>query len=770
MVMRPLLSGLLALLLIAAAARAQAPPAGATSLISGRVFNASDGAPLRRARVIITSAGRGSDPVFTGDDGRFIADAPRRPFTVTVTKAGYIPVVMTPSAAQLAGPLTFGLTRSVAVGGRVVDSSGAPPTSGDAYVTARLLSAAAGGGTGAPTRFYAETDQLGVYRLGGLAAGRYEITAIRIPFLQKVNATGPVDEQLFGSRDSLDVARAVTVSIDPGDELHDLDFMIPAGPTRSCATASGVTAGSQTTTGRIRGRVTGPTGEPLVCAQLHAASAAGPNDVVPYVHTDAEGRYTLDGLPAGSFVVRAFMSGYLPLRYGQRVPSDDARAVVLREGERRDGVDITLPREALITGTLWDEHGEPVEGVSVSAFQLRRLNGRMVAASRVIARATDDRGQYRLVAVPPGSYLIGASAPGAVSTTAEARGYVSSYYPGTTELPLARPVVVDAGTAMSGIDIVLSSVRTATVSGSVLDPAGRPFAGTVSLTTSARSGVTALGPRSAQTDAAGRFALRGVPPGDYVLKAPVQGGGSPLFGMQYVTVTDRDPAPATLRLTEGATLEGRITLDVAPGTNPAGLELTYAATDFDRDPTVHRSSFMREFGTGGVWDGTFRMTGVFGPSRLTLPRLPGCDTCYLKSARVNGTDAAETPFDFGLNGGIYRDVEVVISDAGATIEGRVADEAAARESVAMLVIPLSDTLRYPGSRYVKVGSRLRDGRFEAAGLPPGEYIVAATNSDDRAIAMDPDDPDLGALLAARGTRVTVFERERASVNLRLLRR
>src|SRR5688572_10919352 len=243
--MRPLLIGLLAFLLNAAAPQAQAPSAGATPLLTGRVLNARDGAPLRRARVIVTAAGRVGDPVFTGDDGRFvISDAPRPPFTLTVAKAGYIPVVMTPSAAQLAGPLTFGLTRSVAVGGRVVDSSGAPPTSGDAYVTARLLSAAAGGGTGAPTRFYAETDQLGVYRLGGLAAGRYEITAIRIPFLQKVNATGPVDEQLFGSRDSLDVARAVTVSIDPGDELHDLDFMIPAGPTRSCATASGVTAGS----------------------------------------------------------------------------------------------------------------------------------------------------------------------------------------------------------------------------------------------------------------------------------------------------------------------------------------------------------------------------------------------------------------------------------------------------------------------------------------------------------------------------------------------
>jgi hypothetical protein len=165
------------------------------------------------------------------------------------------------------------------------------------------------------------------------------------------------------------------------------------------------------------------------------------------------------------------------------------------------------------------------------------------------------------------------------------------------------------------------------------------------------------------------------------------------------------------------------------------------------------------------------MSGVFGPSRLTMQSMPGCATCYLKSALVSGTDTAETPFDFGLNGGRIRDVEVVISDAGATIEGRVADEAEARAASGIVVMPAWDALRYPASRYVKIGFRQRDGRLEVAGLPPGEYIVAATNQNDVGLAtFDPDDPDLLALLAARGTRVTVFERERAVASLRLLRR
>jgi hypothetical protein len=761
--MRPLLTGLLAFLLTAAVPRAQAPPAGATPAISGRAVDARDEAPLRRARVSITVAGRAGDPVFTGDDGRFvIADAPRPPFTLTVAKGGYTPGVVTPSASQLTGPLTFALARSVAVMGRVVDSSGLPPLA--AYVTARLLSGAGSSASGAPRRFYTQTDREGGYRLGALAAGRYEITAIRIPFQQPAGA-GMLEERLFGSRDSLDVARAVTVSVGAGDELRDIDFVVPGGPTRSCSTGPGVGPGSPTATARIRGRISGPTGEPLVCSQVHVSSDAVWSDVVPYVHTDAEGRYSLDGLPAGSFVVRAYMSGYFPLRHGQRRPSDEERPIVLREGERRDDVDISLPRDAVIAGTLWDEHGEPVEGVAVWAFQLRRRNGRVVGATPAIARATDDRGQYRIIAVPPGSYLIAAMATGDLTATGAARGYVSSFHPGATDVPLATPIVVDAGTELSGIDIVLYPVPTTAVSGVVLDPTGRPFVGAVSLTTSARSGVPSIGSRSAQTDATGRFVLRGVPPGDYVLKAPVQSSGPTVFGMQYVTVTEGDPVPATLRLAEGATLEGRLVLDVAPGTNPAGLEVTYASADFDREPAIRRSTFTRAL------DGTFRMTGVIGPSRLTLPRLPGCESCYLKSATVNGKDAADTAFDFGLAGGNYRDVEVVISDAGATIEGRVADGADARAAFSMVVMPASGALRHTASRHVKVAVRNRDGRLEAAGLPPGEYIVAATSQDDAGRAQfESEDPEFAALLEARGTRVTVFERERAVVNLRLLRR
>src|SRR5688572_12273952 len=267
--MRPFLTGVLALLLAAAVLAAQNPPVPvAPPQISGRVLDASNGAPLRRARVIITAAGRAGDPVFTDDDGRFVAANAGRTVTVTISKAGYTRVVVTPPAAQSAGPLQLALARSVAVMGRVVDRSGSPPFT--AYVAARLISTAPGGSAGAPTRIYTRTDQLGGYRLGDLAAGRYEITAIRSQLLE-LGGTA-LEEQLFGTRDSFDVARAVTVSLAVGDELRDVDFTVP-GSSRSCGTAP-AKPGSQKGTGRIRGRISGPAGEPLFCAQVHVSSAA----------------------------------------------------------------------------------------------------------------------------------------------------------------------------------------------------------------------------------------------------------------------------------------------------------------------------------------------------------------------------------------------------------------------------------------------------------------------------------------------------------------
>jgi protocatechuate 3,4-dioxygenase beta subunit len=753
---------------IAVAGPAQDPAATAAVTIRGRVVDAENGGVLRRARIALVAGDRQLDSVFTDDDGRFAATAaaaaPATPSTLRINKAGYAQVVVPLASDADSGDLQFALVRSAAVTGRVLDAYGTPVS--NAYVTGRLFSPDTYRTTAASRQFYTTTDQRGEYRLGGLPPGRYEIRGVRIP--PELMAPGMrVEERLFGPTAPLEIAGGGTaMTLASGAEARNVDFRL-AGAREVCATGPSVRPAEGAIAGAIAGRVTGASGEPLVCAMVRIVSPDAP---VPQVYTDRQGRYLFDGLPAaGTFIVEARTTGYVALRYGQRHPSDREVPIALRDGQRLTGADIVLPRESVVTGTVFDEHGEPLEGISVWAFQVRRVAGRTMTSSTAIARPTDDRGQYRLIGMSPGTYVVGTLSRGVVGGAAGARAYASTYHPGTRDGAIARPISVDVGRDADSVDIVLTPTPTATVSGLALDAAGRPFSGNVSLTVSGRSGAMSLDSWAATPDATGSFSIRHVPPGDYVLKAFGPPDGPPQFGMQYVAVLDGDPPPARVVVTPGATVEGRVVLEVSPDANLAGLAVSVASADFDYSRSVGAARTAM-YARGD--DGTFRVPGVTGPGRIVIAETPACETCYLKSALVNGFDAADAPFDFGLGGAVYRDVEVVVSDSGATIAGRVAEtNGPPVTSYAVVVLPANRDWWYPQSRRLKVGRATADGSFRVAGLPPGEYVVAAVNRfDGGAIAGELNDQDVLDDLFARGERVTVAEGDRRTLDLRLLRR
>jgi len=745
--------------LAAGAVQAQAPAATRAQSIRGQVTNAQDSAPLRRARVVVSEGDRQIELVFTDDQGQFaIANAPVTALTIRATKAGYTAARVSVPGGRAGTEIRIALTRSAGVTGRVRDENGSPVSL--AYVTGRLLLPGSDRRSDASNRFFAQTDRLGDYRLGSLPAGRYEITAVRIPPELR---PAKVEEQLFGPPDILDVATgAVTMTLAGGDAVADVDFTIP-GIAQTCLTGPGVRPPDGVVAGGISGRVTGSSGEPRVCATVQV----GPDAPVSQVYTDRQGRYEIDGLPAGSFFLEARHAGYLPLYHGQRQPADAETLITLREGERRTGADIVLPRESFITGTVVDEHGEPMEGIPVFASQLRQMDGRLGTTMPIVPRPTDDRGQYRVVGLAPGTYLIATlSTRGAVGAAAgSARAYSSIFHPGTPDAAMAQRIAIAAGRDAHGIDILYTPTVTATVSGSAVDAAGRPLAGTASLSVSGRSGAVSVDSWSVRLGADGAFAFLNVPRGDYVAKVARPGGAH--FGMQYVTVVDGDPPPVRVTASVAATLEGRIVIEGPPDLNIAGLTVSIAPADFDHTPPQWggpRAMFGRED------DGTFRAAGAAGPSRIVTGATPACEGCYLKSAYVNGTDAADRPFDFGLKGGVFRDVEIVVSDAGAAIEGRATDDRGAAIRVySVVILPTDQGLWYSGSRHMKTMRSERDGAYRVTGLPPGDYFVAAVTGLQ---FPNPDliEPELLDQIAARGLRVTVGERERRTLDLRLIRR
>ena len=743
---------------------AQNPETTRTQPIRGRVVDARNDVPLRRARVVVSVAERRIDTGFTDDEGRFaIANRPAAPLTVRASKAGYAVSLVTLPGGGAGTDLRFAMTKSAAVSGRVLDSSGEPAFA--AYVRAQRILPPDGTAQSESTQLFTQTDLLGEYRLGDLPAGRYAIVAVRVRPDKRLPNARP-EEQLFGPPESLELARATIMSLDAGDEARDVDFSI-AGASDTCPTGPSVRPAPGSVTASIVGRVMAATGEPIACAAVRLVT---PDEGIPAVYTDRQGRYAIEGLPAGSFIVEARKYGYPSTQYGQRHPSDAETPIALREGQRRTGTDIVLPSPSIISGTIVDEYGEPIEGIPVWAFQLRHNEGRFMAVSTASPRATDDRGQYRLIGLEPGAYLVAAMGREHVSDgdAQRARGYSPRYYPGVSDASVAQRVRLAAGSSALGVDIALTPTNTAIVSGSIVNSAGQPFPGAVTLEVSGRSGGVAIDSRSAVADANGRFVIPNVPPGDYVAKASDGFGSTTQFGMQYVTVIDGDPAPLRIVLSGGATLEGRIAIDGVSEPNIAGLGVSVSPVESDYAPSGRRMPTM--------WarqaDNTFRATGVTGPNRLNITETPACESCYLKSALVNGTDAADRAFEFGVAGGVYRDVEIVVSDAGAAVEARAIDSSnETATSFTLVVFSTARELWYPQSRHLKTKRSGGDGAARVTGLPPGDYYVAAVNRfQSGPLGGELSDPDILYQLAQGARQVTLNERDRRTLTLRLVRR
>lgn len=121
--------------------------------------------------------------------------------------------------------------------------------------------------------------------------------------------------------------------------------------------------------------------------------------------TNAQGRFVFDDLPAGSYSMDAAKTGYVTGAYGRFRPGGVAQSLDLREGERNGSVKIAVWKFAAISGTLIDDVGEPLVGVSVNALGRSYSIGRAQFSSQGSA-TTDDRGVFRIATLTPGDYVL----------------------------------------------------------------------------------------------------------------------------------------------------------------------------------------------------------------------------------------------------------------------------------------------------------------------------------------------------------------------------
>ena len=517
----------------------------------------------------------------------------------------------------------------------------------------------------------------------------------------------------------------------------------------------------------MRGTIlTADTGTPVRRAQVRAVSADSRDSRL--VTTGAQGAFEFRDLPAGRWDVTASKAGFVTMRFGQRRPFEAGRPIEVADAQVMERVNFSLPRGAAINGRVLDEFGDPVANARVRALRYQFTQGTRRLTLIGIRAQSDDTGAFRLYGLMPGDYYVSAilrALP--VDDPDDATGYAPTYYPGTGSVTGAQPISLAVAQEAS-ISFALMPVRTARVSGNVVDFTGAPLAnGTVILRSADSIGAPpAVFGAGSRVRPDGTFILSNVAPGSYTLMATSggpgrRGGGENVeMGSLPIAVAGEDLTGVTVVTSLGATLTGSVTS--AQGSTAeiqtAGLRITAQPVPFER--TMGNRPARVDA------DGTFTLTNLFGPRLIRVTGLP--QAWALEAVIVAGSDVTDRLVDFQPNDEVT-DAQIVLTDRVTQVAGTVSDRDGKTSRYSTVVVfPEDETKWAPPSRYVKSARPDQQGLFKIRALPPDDrYLAVAVDYLEEGGA---DDPEFLDEMKSDATRFRLGSGASATIELKLVER
>ena len=499
----------------------------------------------------------------------------------------------------------------------------------------------------------------------------------------------------------------------------------------------------------ILGQVTdGVTRKGLPGAQVRVGRIPSPTGSPPVI-TGPDGQFRVR-VPSGvRLTLTAHLKGYTDGAYGQLFPGESGQDFHVPNDTATSTVHLKLWRNSVLSGRVVDEQGDPFSNLRVVALRRRPFGNELF--SEVEFGRTDDRGEYRLASLTSGSYLV--AIPAVPNRVDEGLG-VTTYAPGAMRVDEASVIELPAGEELRVPDTVLSDRGLRSITGRIKGQRPDRAASLVELWAAGPDG-RSLNPLPSATapSEAGRFRFDRLPAGAYVVRMvdypPAPQGAALQGNLRFATPTRPGPLPP---VPEEPTLWAEASLAVADADvnvemdlRPAGRfegRVAFESPNMGLSPEQLQGSLIlvapvdgrpvgASFAPMGLVspDGSFKTVGfppgsyslVFFESRASPPA-----GFYIRSVR-QGT----TPLDWPVIelGAESASIELILSHAAVQVSGRV-------RGAGGQIAPDAIVYVFPRDRrvWMSVGSAERvlravstdqDGRFHFAGLPPGEYFVAA---------------------------------------------
>lgn len=479
------------------------------------------------------------------------------------------------------------------------------------------------------------------------------------------------------------------------------------------------------------------------------------------VVTRGDGRFAFEQVAAGEFAVRAARPGFPDVSYGAKRPGRPGSKLQLRDGQRVTDVVLRMERGAVLTGTVYDDRGQPLPGASVTAFQtFTALDGsitlRAVVRSGSAFPTTDDRGVFRFFGLAAGDYIVGlspffrglgdaarvpsddeirsaferalgpvafgASAPKVTPTVDLPRmNYTPVFFPNVSNPLDAARIHVNAGEVRGGLDLRAILRPNATISGVVTGYDG-PERVEVILAVPAVAGLGTTRYGLSQPDRT--FSMTNLTPGEYVVYARTR---TPpvLMASQSIVVTTGDVSGVTLRMAPASVIEGRLVFDTdAPPSSISGFSASVfpAMTNWvgPLPPTVPVDK-----------DGRFTMTSLIDSRawigvRVPPGRSPREPAWMVSSIRLGDRDITDLPIDL-VAGQAYPQLTATVTDKVTSLSGRILREDGSPASdVFVVAVPADQAYWVYGSRRIKSARPDAEGNYLFPGLPAGAYKVAVS--------------------------------------------